>query len=81
MKIASEENWDLAVHDCSNFTKFARGLNLSAKEGKWFGASNYACEFARIPYEVFLPILRDENFEFLSEEPLPSGYGPGDIVF
>jgi len=81
MKIASEENWDLAVHDCSNFTKFARGLNLSAKEGKWFGASNYACEFARIPYEVFLPILRDENFEFLSEEPLPGGYGPGDIVF
>ncbi|MDK9712113.1 radical SAM protein [Acidaminobacter sp.] len=81
MKIASEENWDLAVHDCSNFTKFARGLNLSAKEGKWFGASNYACEFARIPYEVFLPILRDESFEFLTEEPLPAGYGPGEIVF
>lgn len=81
MKIASEENWDLVVHDCSNFTKFARGLNLSAKEGKWFGASNYACEFTRIPYEVFLPILRDESFEFLSEEPLPAGYRPGEIVF
>jgi len=81
MKIASEENWDLVVHDCSNFTKFARGLNLTAKEGKWFGASNYACEFARIPYEVFLPILRDETFEFLSEDPLPAGYKPGEIVF
>ncbi len=81
MKIANEENWDLAVHDCSNFTKFARGLNLSSKEGKWFGASGYACEFSRIPYEVFLPILRDENFKFLSEEELPNGYKPGEMIF
>ncbi|WP_139905770.1 radical SAM protein [Clostridium thermarum] len=81
MKIAVEENWDLAVHDCSNHTKFARGLNLSNKEGKWFGASNYACEFPRIPYEVFLPILRDENFKFLSEEELPAGYKAGELIF
>lgn len=80
MKIADEENWDLAVHDCSNYTKFARGLNLRGKEGGWFGASNYACEFSRIPYEAFLPILRDENFAFLCEEELPSGYKPGDMV-
>ncbi len=76
MKIADDENWDLAVHDCSNYTKFARGLNLSSKEGRWFGASNYACEFSRIPYEVFIPILNDDNFKFLSEEELPDDYKP-----
>ncbi|AAK81265.1 hypothetical protein BJV85_000569 [Clostridium acetobutylicum] len=81
MKIADEENWDLAVHDCSNHTKFARDLNLSSKEGKWFGASSYSCEFDRLPYQVFLPILRDENFKFLSEEELPDGYKPGEMLF
>ena len=81
MKIADEEKWNLVVHDCSNHTKFARDLNLSSKEGKWFGASNYACEFSRIPYEVFLPILRDGNFKFLSEEELPDGYRPGELIF
>ncbi len=80
MKIADEENWDLVVHDCSNYTKFARDLNLSSKEGKWFGASDYACEFDRIPYEAFLPILRDDNFKFLSEEELPRGYKPGELI-
>lgn len=81
MKIADEENWDLAVHDCSNHTKFARDLNLSSKEGKWFGASSYGCEFDRIPYDVFLPILRDESFKFLSEEELPDGYKVGELIF
>ncbi|SHE94773.1 radical SAM protein [Caloramator proteoclasticus] len=81
MKIAEEENWDLVVHDCSNYTKFARGLNLGSKEGKWFGASNYSCEFSRIPYDVFLPILQDDNFKFLSEEELPYGYRPGELFF
>ncbi|SCZ79841.1 radical SAM protein [Acidaminobacter hydrogenoformans] len=81
MKAAEEEGWALVVHDCSNYTKFARGLNQTSKEGKWFGASNYACEFDRIPYEVFLPILRDDSFEFLSEEALPAGYRAGEIVF
>jgi len=76
MKIAGEENWDLAVHDCSNNTKFARDLNLSSKEGKWFGASNYASEFSKIPYEAFIPILNDDNFQFLSEEELPDDYKP-----
>jgi pyruvate formate-lyase activating enzyme-like uncharacterized protein len=76
MKIADDENWDLAVHDCSNDTKFARDLNLSSKEGMWFGASNYNCEFSRIPFEVFLPILGDDNFSFLSEEELPEDYKP-----
>ncbi|MEY8000942.1 radical SAM protein [Clostridium sp. Mt-5] len=81
MKIADEEKWDLVVHDCSNYTKFARDLNLSSKEGKWFGASDYACEFSRIPYAAFLPILRDDNFKFLSEEELPEGYKPGELIF
>jgi hypothetical protein len=81
MKIADDEKWDLAVHDCSNYTKFARNLNLSSKEGKWFGASNYACEFPRIPYEAFLPILRDDSFQFLVEEELPAGYKAGELFF
>ena len=81
MKIADDEKWDMVVHDCSNYTKFARDLNLRAKEGGWFGASNYACEFDKVPYEVFLPILRDDNFTFLSEEELPDGYKPGQLVF
>ena len=76
MKIADEENWDLVVHDCSNYTKFARDLNLSSKEGKWFGASNYNCEFSNIPFEVFIPILNDENFKFIDEETLPDNYKP-----
>lgn len=80
MKIADDEKWDLVVHDCSNYTKFARGLNLGSKEGKWFGASNYGYEFSRIPYEAFLPILRDDNFKFLSEEELPDGYKPGELI-
>jgi uncharacterized protein len=80
MKIADDENWDLAVHDCSNDTKFARDLNLRGKEGGWFGASNYACEFARMPYAAFLPILRDKSFAFVSEEELPDGYRPGQLV-
>lgn len=74
MKIADDENWDLVVHDCSNYTKFARGLNLNSKSGMWFGASNYSCEFSRIPYDVFLAILRDENIRFLSEAELPEDY-------
>ena len=51
MKIADEEQWDVAVHDCCNMTKFARGLNQTVKEGKWFGANNFGCEFAQVPVE------------------------------
>ncbi|MCE5343883.1 MAG: radical SAM protein [Eubacteriales bacterium] len=81
MKIADDEQWDLVVHDCSNDTKFARDLHLRAKEGGWFGASSYACEFEQLPYEAFLPILRDEAFAFLEEEELPKGYRPGELTF
>ncbi|NLM45643.1 MAG: radical SAM protein [Firmicutes bacterium] len=81
MKMADDEKWDVVVHDCSNYTKFARGLNLGSKEGKSFGASNYGCEFSKIPYEAFLPILRDDNFKFLHEEELPDGYKPEGLSF
>lgn len=81
MKMAETEQWNLAVHDCSNQTKFARNLNLSSKEGKWFGASSYASEFTRIPFEAFLPILQDESFQFLQEEALPMGYRVGELLF
>ena len=80
MKTAAEEGWNIVVHDCSNHTKFARDLNLRAKEGGWFGASAYHTEFPAIPYAAFLPILQDEEFRFLDEEPMPAGYNPGDIV-
>ena len=81
MKMADEEKWDLVVHDCSNDTKFARGLNLSKKTGMWFGASNYTCEFDKIPFDVFLPILRDDSFKFLSEEALADAYKIGAIIY
>ncbi len=64
MTMAAKENWPLVVHDCSNYTKFARDINQGAKEGRWFGASSYEGEFTEIPYEVFLPILRDASFVF-----------------
>ena len=80
MKAADDEGWAPVVHDCSNQTKFARDLNLRAKEGGWFGASSYACEFPRIPFGAFLPILRDESFPFLEEEPLPEGFRPGELI-
>lgn len=79
MRQAEEENWPLTVHDCCNRTKFARDLNLRAKEGGWFGASSYACEFPRPPFEAFLPVLADESFAFVEEEELPQGYRPGDV--
>ena len=62
MTMATEEHWNIVVHDCSNYTKFARDINQGAKEGRWFGASSYEGEFTDIPYEVFLPILKDEKF-------------------
>ena len=78
MRRAAEERWPIVVHDCCNRTKFARDLNLRAHEGGWFGASAYGMEFLAIPCAAFLPILRDEGFPFLREEPLPAGYRVGD---
>lgn len=80
MRQADEENWPVVVHDCCNMTKFARDLNLRAHEGGWFGASSYGCEFDRLPYEAFLPVLSDDSFAFVEEEELPEGYRPGDLV-
>jgi len=57
MKQADDEAWDIAVHDCSNHTKFARDLNLKAKEGGWFGDSSYGMEFDRIPFGFFIPAI------------------------
>ena len=79
MKQAEEENWPLTLHDCCNMTKFARDLNLRAKEGGWFGASRYACEFPVPPFEAFLPVLADESFTFVEEEELPEEYRPGNV--
>ena len=81
MRIASEEAWPIAVHDCCNMTKFARDINLRAHEGGWFGASGYACEFDETPYAAFLPVLEDPDFDFVAEEELPEGYRIGDITF
>ena len=68
------------MQDCSNRTKFARDLNQCAMEGGWFGRSTYGSEFDGIPFEALLPALEDESLPFLSEEPLPKGYNPEDIV-
>ncbi len=80
MKMADDENWDTVVHDCSNHTKFARGMNLAAKEGRWFGANDYTCEFVTTPFYAFLPILQDKDFEFLEEEALPEKYALNGIT-
>jgi len=80
MRQAAEEGWPLVVHDCSNRTKFARDLNLRAKEGGWFGQTSYGCELEEIPYADFLPVLEDPSFLFPEEEPLPPGFRPGDLV-
>lgn len=80
MKIADDEKWDLVVHDCSNHTKFARGLNLGNNEGGYFGCNSYGCEFDTIPYEAFLPILKDDNFKFITEEPLPKEYTSYELM-
>lgn len=80
MKTAAEEKWPLAVHDCSNKTKIARDLNLAAREGGWFGRSDYGRETEHIPYAAFLPVLEDDSLIFAEEEMLPPGYRPGEIV-
>ncbi len=80
MRVADEEKWPIVVHDCSNRTKFARDAHQKAQEGGWFGASSWGMEFARIPFEAFVPILEDTSFPFLEEEALPRGFRPGDIV-
>ena len=80
MQQAESEGWDIAVHDCCNRTKFARDLNLKAAEGGWFGQSAYGSEFESIPFEAFLPVLSDESFHFIREEPLPPGYRIGEIA-
>lgn len=81
MAEAAREDWGIVVHDCSNHTKFARDLNLRAKEGGWFGASAYASEFDAFPFEAFLPSLSEEALPFLEEEPLPEYYRPGALFF
>ena len=80
MRRAAEEKWPIAVHDCSNRTKFARDAHQKAREGGWFGASSWGMEFPRIPFRAFLPVLEDDEFPFLEEEELPRGYRPGEIV-
>ena len=79
MREAGEERWPVTVHDCANRTKLMRGLNLKAKEGGCFGESGYGMEFDRVPVWAFLPVLRDESFSFLEEEPLPEEYRPGRL--
>ena len=80
MKTAAEEEWPVVLHDCSNKTKIARKLNLAAREGGWFGRSDYGREMESIPYAAFLPALEDETLTFSEEEELPQGYRPGEIV-
>ena len=79
MREADEEKWRPVVHDCSNMTKLARDLNLKAHEGGWFGASGYCMEFDRVPVRAFLPVLRDPEFRFPVEEPLPEEYRIGNL--
>ena len=80
MEQAAREKWPVVVHDCSNRTKFARDLNLKAREGGWFGQSAYGAEFDVIPFAAFLPALEDPDVVFETEEELPEGYRIGDVL-
>ncbi len=80
MKQADDEKWDMVVHDCSNHTKFKRGMHLRKVEGGWFGANNYNSEFPIPPFYAFLPTLNDPEFTFLEEEEMPKGYVGADIL-
>lgn len=71
METASKEKWDLLIHDCSNHTKYAREINKLKNSGG-FGDHTYVSEFDRPLIAQFLPILKDENFKFLNETPLPA---------
>lgn len=71
MKMAAEEKWDMVIHDCSNHTKYAREINKASKQGAAFGAHTYMSEFERNLPHLFLPILEDESFGFISEDELP----------
>ena len=77
---AEAEDWPLVVHDCSDMTKFARDLNLCAKEGGWFGRTTYGMEFEVFPFAAFIPALEDADLPFVAEEELPPGFRAGDIV-
>jgi len=51
-----------------------------------FSYANITDHFAAICYEstlckLWLFVLRDDDFKFLSEEELPAGYKPGELVF
>ena len=76
---AGHEGWDIVVHDCDNLTKLRRDLNLRAREGGWFGASDYHAEFDTWPCEAFLPTLQDDSLPFVEEEALPQGYRVGEL--
>lgn len=72
MKEADEENWNIVVHDCSNHTKYSRELNKNSKQGQPFGTTTYISEFEDFKPELFLPLLRNNKFQFLSEEEIPN---------
>ncbi len=74
MEMAEKENWSMLIHDCSNYTKFARELNRAKNQGLEFGESTYKSEFDRPVLIAYLSILQDENFEFLEEEGIPDEY-------
>ena len=80
MEMAEKENWGIVVHDCCNYTKFARDLHRGAVENGNFGKSDYGCEFDSIPYEAFFSVLSDDTFHFIREEELPKGYRLGEFV-
>lgn len=71
----SNEDWNgnygVLLHDCSNYTKYARELNKASKRGDAFGSTTYVSEFDRELPHIFLAVLRDEEFKFLEEEELP----------
>ncbi|MGL6154478.1 MAG: radical SAM protein [Cetobacterium sp.] len=74
MRMASEENWPIVVHDCSNHTKYSRELNKNSKQNHQFGFHTYYSEFDRILFHLFIPFLQDDRYPFIIEEELSEKY-------
>jgi hypothetical protein len=64
MKQATDQKWDILIHDCSNHTKFMRHINAANKDVLPFGSSTYSSEFTELPLDAFLPTIKDESIKF-----------------
>ena len=66
----------MAVHACSDRTKFARDLNLRAKEGGWFGSRPTPASFPAYPSPPFCPCCATSASPSSRKSPCPRAIAP-----